>query len=135
MRYIYALKKKEEREGTNLKVLDQEIRSVLEKINVKEERYIVINEDSFEFSFSGCIPRGNLQQMGRLLAANRTDMSGFVRQESMAYAFLSYNKSRSEEERVLVEFADRSTIGFENEFDMEDIYFGSDCSKYIWRFC
>ena len=138
MRYIYALKKKEEREGTNLKVLDQEIRSVLEKINVKEERYIVINEDSFEFSFSGCIPRGNLQQMGRLLAANRTDMCGFVRQESMAYAFLSYNKSRSEEERVLVEFADRSTIGFENEFDMEDMpewirfYRGVElCTTYI----
>lgn len=87
MRYIYALKKKEEREGTNLKVLDQEIRSVLEKINVKEERYIVINEDSFEFSFSGCIPRGNLQQMGRLLAANRTDMSGFVRQKAWHMRF------------------------------------------------
>lgn len=138
MRYIYALKKQDQRAITDLKELEQEIRISLEQINVQEKKYIVINKESFEFSFSGCVPISHLQQMGRTLAKKRSGMGGFVRQESIAYAFLSYNKSRSEEERVLVEFADCSTIGFENESDMEDIpkwvrfYRGVElCTTYI----
>ncbi len=58
MRYIYALRKKEERSNTDLKKYVNEIKNSLKHLDVEEENYIVVNTDSFEFSFSGCITRG-----------------------------------------------------------------------------
>lgn len=141
MRYIYALRKKEERQNTNLKKYENEIRESLKELkdlNAAEESHIVVNGDSFEFSFQGCLSREALQGMGKLLVASGVEQSGFIRQKNKAYAFLSYDESRAEEERVLVELVDCSTVNFENEYIWEDVpqwvrfYRGLElCTTYI----
>ncbi|MDE5604084.1 MAG: hypothetical protein K2I73_00700 [Eubacterium sp.] len=121
MRYNYALKKKEERNGTNLKEYENEIKEALEYLNVGKENYITINEDSFEFSYSGCISRGYLQEMGKRLSKLGVGKEGFVRQKNKAYAFLSYDKSRTNDEQILVELVDCSTVDGENEYFLEEM--------------
>lgn len=116
MRYIYALRKKEERSNTDLKKYVNEIKNSLKYLDVEEENYIVVNTDSFEFSFSGCITRGYLQQMGKRLAELGVGKGGFVRQNNKAYAFLSFDESKAEDEQVSVELVDCSTIDFEDEY-------------------
>ncbi|MDE6829743.1 MAG: hypothetical protein K2P34_05360, partial [Lachnospiraceae bacterium] len=102
MRYIYALRKKEERSNTDLKKYVNEIKNSLKYLDVEEENYIVVNTDSFEFSFSGCITRGYLQQMGKRLAELGVGKGGFIRQNPKAYAFLSFDESKAEDEQVSV---------------------------------
>lgn len=125
MRYIYAFRKKEERNNINLKEYDNEIKSSikdsLKSLDVKNENYVVVNEDSFEFSFSGCIPRGYLQKMGKLLAESGVGKEGFIRQKNKAYAILSYDESKSEDEQVLVELVDCSTLDLEGEYVQDDM--------------
>ena len=116
MRYIYALRKKEERSNTDLKKYVNEIKNSLKYLDVEEENYIVVNTDSFEFSFSGCITRGYLQQMGKRLAELGVGKGGFIRQNNKAYAFLSFDESKAEDEQVSVELVDCSTIDFEDEY-------------------
>lgn len=142
MRYIYALKEREERQNTDLKkyedVIEKEIRKILKKLNVTKDNYIVVNEDSFEFSFSGCIPTGYLHWMGILLAKKTEKKGGFIRQKNKAYAFLSYDESRAEDEQIFVELVDCSTVDLENVFIQEDdpewvrFYRGIElCTTYI----
>lgn len=121
MRYIYALRKREERQNTDLKKYESEIREALEALNLTEENYIVVNEDSFEFSFPGCLSRESLQRMGKLLVQSGVKQGGFIRQKNKAYAFLSYDESRAEDERMLVELVDCSTVDFGNKYNQEDI--------------
>lgn len=121
MRYIYALKKKEERNNINLKIYEKEIKRALEYLNVAKENYVVVNTDSFEFSFSGCILRGYLQEMGKRLAELDIGKGGFIRQNNKAYAFLSFDESKEEDEQVLVELADCSTVDLENEYRQDNM--------------
>lgn len=88
---------------------------------MKKENYVLVNEDSFEFSFSGCIPRGDLQKMGKLLAKLGIGKGGFIRQKNKAYAIISYDESKAEDEQVLVELVDGSTLDLEDEYVQDDL--------------
>lgn len=121
MRYIYALRSQEEQNNVDLLYYANEIKSVVcGYLSDEEKAYLTINRDSFEFSFSGCIARGKLQKMGKLLAKYEIGHCGFVRQKNKAYAFVSYDKTR-EDEQVLVELIDCSTLDFEGISRQSDI--------------
>lgn len=120
MRYIYSLKKKEERNKTNLKNYEDKIKTVLKCLGVEKEGYVAVNDDSFEFSFSGCVLKGHLKYMGKLLVSSGICKHGFIRQKNKAYAFLSYDESRVEDEQVLVEFIDCSMLNLEDIDDNQN---------------
>ncbi len=120
MRYIYAFRKKEERNRVNLTEYKYKIKSSLESLNIKSENYVIVNKDSFEFSFSGCVSRGNLQKMGKLLVRSGVGKDGFIRQNNKAYAILTYDETKAKEEQVLVELVDRSTLNLEDEEMQEE---------------
>lgn len=121
MRYIYALRKKEERNNTDLRKYENEIKNALEYLNVSKDNYVVVNTDSFEFSYSGCIPRGYLQELGKRFARLGVGRGGFIRQNNKAYTFLSFDESKAEDEQVLVELADCSTVSLETEYRQDNV--------------
>lgn len=82
---------------------------------LKNEDYVVVNEDSFEFSFSGCVSMGYLQKMGKILTKSGVGKDGFIRQNNKAYAILTYDETKAEEEQVWVELVDCSTLNLEDE--------------------
>lgn len=138
MRYIYALRKEEERKEKKLKRYEDKIKDVLRHMHFLKESNLVVRERSFEFSFAGCIPRKDLQKMGRFLVKSGVGKNGFVRQNNKAYAFVSYDASRDAEEQVLIEFADCSTLDFEHESEENELpqwvhfYRGVElCTSYV----
>ncbi len=82
---------------------------------------MVINRDSFEFSFPECISRGCLREMGKRLAELGVGKGGFIRQNNKAYAFLSIDESKTEDERILVELADCSTVKLDDEYRQNNL--------------
>lgn len=120
MRYIYAIKKKADRDKINLRQYESEIKEILISIGVSDENSISVKERSFEFSFPGRMPEGYPQVMGKMLARTGIKKYRFARQKNEAYAFISYDESRDEDEQVLIELADRSTIDFDNDYRRDD---------------
>ena len=121
MRYIYAIKKKAERNKIDLRDYESEIKKILYDLDVPEENNILVKEKSFEFNFSGRMPEGRPQLMGKMLARKGVGKYGFARQKNEAYAFISYDESRAEGEQVMIELADCSTIDYDNDYRRDDM--------------
>lgn len=121
MRYIYAIKKKSERNKIDLRDYESEIKKILYVLGVPEENNILVKEKSFEFSFPGHMPEGRPQMMGKKLARESVGKYRFARQKNEAYAFISYDESKAEDEQVMIEFADRSTIDLDNNYRRDDM--------------
>ena len=133
MRYIYEYRKKQERSFINLCVYEScirhslilfskhEIRRLLKDFIIEKDGNIVVKEDSFEFSFPGCLPQKSLQRMGKFLAKVFKSKKGFVRKNNKAFVFVSYEKEREKDEQVLLEFVDSSTLDIDNENHINEV--------------
>lgn len=121
MRYIYAIKKKSDRDKVDLRYYENEIKEILTSLCVIDEKSISVKEKSFEFSYPGRMPEGYPQIMGKKLSRIFTWKYRFVRQKNTAYAFISYDGSRAEDEQIAIEFADRSTIDFNNDYKHDNM--------------
>ena len=159
MRYIYEYRKKQERSFINLCVYEScirhslilfskhEIRRLLKDFIIEKDGNIVVKEDSFEFSFPGCLPQKSLQRMGKFLAKVFKSKKGFVRKNNKAFVFVSYEKEREKDEQILLEFVDSSTLDIDNENHINEVsnwiqfyknlelsvsYISLDKAKYIF---
>ena len=121
MRYIYALKNKKERNDTDLKEYKCNIKKALKGLDESNKNYVVVNKESFEFSSPNTILIKYLQNMGKQLAKLGFGKDGFARQNSKAYAFLTFDESKPENEQVLVELADCSTVDLDDEYRQDNI--------------
>lgn len=132
MRYIYELRKKCERNSINLRDYENEInyslkqfneneiRGILEEFSIEKDGHVVVRDDSFEFSFPGCLNKKSLQKMGKILAREFCGVNGFIRKKNKAFVFVSYEEER-EDEQILLEFVDCSTLDIENENYMYEV--------------
>ena len=133
MIYIYELRKKCERNSINLRCyeneincslkqfIENEIRGILEEFSIEKDSNIVVKDDSFEFSFPGCLHKKSLQKMGKILAKEFCGINGFIRKKNKAFVFVSYEEEREEDEQILLEFIDCSTLDIENKNYMYEV--------------
>lgn len=129
MRYIYELRNRDLRRSVSLRTYESEIKEALREFQSMEligmlgefsleaDGNILISHDSFSFRFPGCLPRSSLQKMGKILAKYLDGAKGFVRKHNTAFVFVSLELDRDEDEQVLLEFVDCSTLNFEQIHD------------------